>query len=66
MPSTGPTALPCDVPGGCAAADFPETNVLVPIGSVAARSNTPAFKSIVVIGKEEDQASVRIFASRAH
>jgi len=40
--------VPYDIPEGCAAAYFPEANVLVPIGSVAARSNTPAFKSIVV------------------
>jgi molybdopterin-dependent oxidoreductase alpha subunit len=41
-------AVPYDIPEGCAAAYFPEANVLVPIGSVAARSNTPAFKSLVV------------------
>jgi molybdopterin-dependent oxidoreductase alpha subunit len=33
---------------GCAAAYFPETNVLVPLDSVAKVSNTPASKSIVV------------------
>jgi molybdopterin-dependent oxidoreductase alpha subunit len=33
---------------GCAAAYFPETNVLVPLDSVAARSNTPTSKAIVV------------------
>ncbi len=37
-----PTAL------GCAAAYFPETNVLVPLDSVAEFSNTPTSKSIVV------------------
>jgi molybdopterin-dependent oxidoreductase alpha subunit len=40
--------VPYDIPEGCAAAYFPEANVLVPIGSVAARSNTPAYKSIPV------------------
>jgi len=40
--------VPYDIPIGCAAAYFPEANVLVPIGSVVARSNTPTFKSIVV------------------
>jgi molybdopterin-dependent oxidoreductase alpha subunit len=40
--------VPYDIPEGCAAAYYPETNVLVPIGSVAAQSNTPAFKSIVI------------------
>ena len=41
-------AVPYDIPEGCAGAYFPEANVLVPIGSVAARSNTPAYKSLVV------------------
>lgn len=36
------------IPEGCAAAYFPETNVLVPIGSVADKSNTPASKQIVI------------------
>jgi molybdopterin-dependent oxidoreductase alpha subunit len=33
---------------GCAAAYFPETNVLVPLDSVAKVSNTPASKSVVI------------------
>ncbi|MEU3724696.1 FdhF/YdeP family oxidoreductase [Streptomyces sp. NPDC031705] len=33
---------------GCAAAYYPETNVLVPLGSTADTSNTPASKSVVV------------------
>lgn len=33
---------------GCAAAYFPETNVLVPLDSTAETSNTPTSKSIVV------------------
>ncbi|MET0740053.1 MAG: FdhF/YdeP family oxidoreductase [Candidatus Nanopelagicales bacterium] len=33
---------------GCAAAYFPETNVLVPLDSVAETSNTPTSKSVVV------------------
>lgn len=37
-----------DIPKQCAAAYFPETNVLVPIDSVVGRSNTPAYKSVVV------------------
>jgi molybdopterin-dependent oxidoreductase alpha subunit len=40
--------VPYDIPEGCTAAYFPEANVLVPIGSVAAKSNTPAFKSILI------------------
>ncbi len=41
-------AVPYDTPRGCAAAYFPEANVLVPLGSRAAVSNTPASKSVVV------------------
>jgi anaerobic selenocysteine-containing dehydrogenase len=40
--------VPYDIPRGCVATYFPEANVLVPIGSVALRSNTPTSKAIVV------------------
>jgi anaerobic selenocysteine-containing dehydrogenase len=40
--------VPYDVPRGCAAAYFPEANVLVPHNHVAIGSNTPASKAIVV------------------
>ncbi|WP_263171180.1 FdhF/YdeP family oxidoreductase [Streptomyces sp. SCSIO ZS0520] len=33
---------------GCAAAYYPETNVLVPLGATADTSNTPASKSVIV------------------
>ncbi|MEZ4436918.1 MAG: FdhF/YdeP family oxidoreductase [bacterium] len=36
------------LPRGCVATYFPEANVLVPVGHVAERSNTPASKSVVV------------------
>ncbi len=36
------------IPVGCAATYFPETNVLIPIGSVADKSNTPTSKSVVI------------------
>jgi len=39
---------PYRIPRGCLATYFPETNVLVPIDSVAARSNTPTSKFVVV------------------
>jgi molybdopterin-dependent oxidoreductase alpha subunit len=39
---------PYPIPKGCAAAYYPETNVLVPIGSVADKSNCPTSKSIVI------------------
>jgi len=41
-------AVPYDIPRKCAAAYFPETNVLVPLASVAKLSNTPTSKAIVV------------------
>ena len=40
--------VPYDIPPGCAAAYFPETNVLVPIDSKAEKSHTPTSKSIVI------------------
>ncbi|HVF57213.1 MAG TPA: molybdopterin dinucleotide binding domain-containing protein, partial [Pyrinomonadaceae bacterium] len=40
--------VPYRIPRRCAATYFPETNVLVPVGSVADRSNTPASKSVVI------------------
>jgi anaerobic selenocysteine-containing dehydrogenase len=51
----GFVATAYDIPRRCAATYFPEANVLVPLGSVAEVSNTPASKSVVV----------RISASRA-
>jgi molybdopterin-dependent oxidoreductase alpha subunit len=41
-------AIPYEIPLGCAAAYFPEANALVPIRSVADKSNQPASKSIVI------------------
>jgi len=40
--------VPYDIPRGCAAAYFPETNVLVPVQDVADGSNQPASKSLVI------------------
>jgi molybdopterin-dependent oxidoreductase alpha subunit len=40
--------VPYDIPRGCVATYFPEANVLVPVGSVAEKSNTPASKSVVI------------------
>jgi len=42
------TVVPYNIPRQCAATYFPEANVLVPIGSVAEKSNTPASKSVVI------------------
>jgi len=41
-------AVPYEIPRGCAAAYYPETNVLVPVAAVAAGSNQPASKSIPI------------------
>jgi molybdopterin-dependent oxidoreductase alpha subunit len=40
--------VPYPIPRGCAAAYYPETNVLVPVQSVADGSNQPTSKSIVI------------------
>jgi molybdopterin-dependent oxidoreductase alpha subunit len=40
--------VPYNIPRRSAATYFPETNVLVPIRSVAEKSNTPASKSVVI------------------
>ena len=40
--------VPYDIPRQCAATYFPEANVLVPLRSVADKSNTPVSKSVVI------------------
>jgi molybdopterin-dependent oxidoreductase alpha subunit len=40
--------IPYSIPEQCTATYFPETNVLVPIGSVAEKSNTPVSKLVVI------------------
>ncbi|QKZ12473.1 FdhF/YdeP family oxidoreductase [Spirosoma sp. KUDC1026] len=40
--------VPYNIPRSCAAAYFPETNVLIPIDSIAEKSRTPTSKSIVI------------------
>ena len=42
------TVIPYPIPPTCVATYFPEANVLVPIDSVADKSNTPTSKSIVI------------------
>jgi molybdopterin-dependent oxidoreductase alpha subunit len=44
----GFTVVPFAIPSKCVATYFPEANVLVPVDKVAAKSNTPASKSVVV------------------
>lgn len=40
--------VPYNIPRGNAAAYYPETNDLIPLSSVADKSNTPAYKSVVI------------------
>lgn len=40
--------VPYDIPSRCTATYYPETNVLVPIGSVADKSNTPTSKLVLI------------------
>jgi molybdopterin-dependent oxidoreductase alpha subunit len=40
--------VPYEQPRGCAAAYYPETNPLIPLGSVAIGSNCPTSKSVIV------------------
>jgi molybdopterin-dependent oxidoreductase alpha subunit len=47
------TLVQYDIPRGCAAAYYPETNDLIPLSSVADKSNTPAYKSVVISLHEE-------------
>ncbi|MDX5320763.1 MAG: FdhF/YdeP family oxidoreductase [Bacteroidota bacterium] len=51
--------IPFSIPKGCTATYFPETNVLVPIDSVAEKSNTPTSKMIALkIKKSQEEAIV--------
>ena len=45
-------AVKYSIPESCCATYFPEANALVPIGSVADKSNTPTSKFIVVTIKK--------------
>lgn len=54
--------VPYDIPRRCAATYFPEANVLVPIGSVADRSNTPVSKFIhITIAPNQETARIGKF-----
>jgi anaerobic selenocysteine-containing dehydrogenase len=46
--------VPFLLPRRCAAAYFPEANVLVPVDSVAEGSHTPTSKSIVITVRPSD------------
>ena len=56
---------PYRIPRGCVATYFPEANVLVPIGSVAAKSNTPTSKYVVVSLKPTEDPAAALAQRRA-
>ncbi len=47
--------VPYPIPAGCTATYFPETNVLVPITSVAEKSNTPTSKLVIIKIKKNNR-----------
>jgi molybdopterin-dependent oxidoreductase alpha subunit len=49
--------MPYNIPKGCLAAYFPETNVLVPLDSSADKSHTPTSKFIIVTVEKVDHPS---------
>jgi anaerobic selenocysteine-containing dehydrogenase len=50
------TVVPFSMPRGAAATYFPEANVLVPVDSVAQRSNTPTSKYVrITVAREHHQ-----------
>jgi anaerobic selenocysteine-containing dehydrogenase len=51
--------VPFSIPRRCAATYFPEANVLVPVGSVAERSNTPTSKSVVISIRPSAEAAAK-------
>ena len=52
--------VPYEIPRGCAAAYYPETNVLVPVAAVADGSNQPASKSIVITIEPRQPAAAAV------
>src|SRR5271154_7279685 len=57
--------VPYEIARRSAAAYYPETNVLVPINSVAAKSNQPAFKCIRITLTPSDTDEVLHFSKVA-
>jgi molybdopterin-dependent oxidoreductase alpha subunit len=49
--------VPYNIPRRSAATYFPEANVLVPVGSVADKSNTPASKSVIISVRASEPGS---------
>ena len=53
--------VPYPIPKRCAATYFPEANSLVPINSVAEKSNTPTSKSVVITVKKNGNENIGKF-----
>ncbi|HEU4554341.1 MAG TPA: FdhF/YdeP family oxidoreductase [Chitinophaga sp.] len=51
--------VPYSIPERCTATYFPETNVLVPLNSVADKSNTPVSKMVVIRIIKDETGSIR-------
>jgi anaerobic selenocysteine-containing dehydrogenase len=51
------------IPAGCAATYFPETNVLVPVTSLAEKSNTPTSKQVIIKVRPSGQQASAQYAS---
>lgn len=51
--------VPYPIPQTCAATYFPETNVLVPINSVAEKSNTPVSKLVIITLKKVGSTEIK-------
>ncbi len=54
--------VPYPIPPRCAAAYYPETNVLVPLKSVAKKSNCPTSKSLIITVESHLHNGERIFS----
>ncbi len=54
--------VPYQIPRGCCATYFPETNVLIPVGSVAEKSNCPTSKSVIVTIEPHLHNGERVFS----
>ena len=54
--------VPYEIPHDCCATYFPETNVLIPVGSVAEKSNCPTSKFTIVTVEPHLHNGERVFS----
>lgn len=54
--------IPFSIPKSCAATYFPEANVLVPIDSVAKKSNTPTSKMVILRVRKHAEELAEVFS----